>query len=169
MPGEMRPQDSLTNWAERLNSAHRTCNRRLETDIEQLPQKQVGAPDAAVDMPLPEFGNAGGRNQKRPAALHFDNIDPLNIRVVIGPCAVGQRRDIMKDIARLGDVLHLVLKTVQIAEDVAKQAAPDFVVQFIGGHLGFACSQCHCARGQHDEEKTFYWLAPLALKSLAEK
>ena len=97
-------------------------------------QVYVRAPDAAVDVaPSRARRCARGGSSSVAAALHLDDVDPLDVGVVVGPGALGQRGHVALDVARLGDVLHFVRQAVEVAEDLAQQAAADLVLESAAG------------------------------------
>jgi len=103
--------------------------------VHQLPRVLVGAPDSLVDARLPQAADTLRRQEQTVLVLHHGDVDPLEIRVVVRPRAVGQGGHVVRDVAGLADVLHLVGQAVEVAQDLAQQAAPDFVPQHVGRQI----------------------------------
>ena len=93
----------------------------------------MGAPDLPIDMLPPKRRNILGREQQSARSLHFAQVDPFDVGIVIGPGAIGQRRSVLLYIPGIRDVLHLVLEAIQISDDLAQESTPDFVVYHLSG------------------------------------
>ena len=124
------------NWPEMLKSDQGLRRDvagpgRLEAEVHQVAGVEVRAEDAAVDVPLPERGDAVGRQEVFAAAGDFAEVDPLDVGVVVGDGAVGQARRVVLDVAGLVDVFELVRQAVEVADD-----------------LGRACRRGFCLRGR---------------------
>src|SRR5207247_2342045 len=99
----------------------------------QLARVEVGAPDRAVDVMPPEVADAVVSEEKPAGVGDLLEVDPFDIGVIIRASALGERGDVAGDVAGLVDIPHLVREAVEVAENLAEEAATDFVFELIGG------------------------------------
>jgi len=107
-----------------------------------------------IDVGLPELRDLRRQQYYGRRTLNGDDIDPLDVGVIIGACAIRQCGDVVFDIAGLVVVFIFVGQAVEAAEELAEQAAPDFVLDGFEGHFnklvrvaGCGCGTIVCGEG----------------------
>ena len=137
----------------------------------------VGAPDISVDALFPKCIYVIVGQKYTPLLLHGINIDPFKIGVIVGKSTVGQRRNVIFEIAGFLNVLKFVRNSVQVSQYLAQQSSANFILNFSNGHLncfrllahGFFSCEDHQQTGGKNELGSFHFIFCINIRFFCSK